>query len=129
MMQLSDFISKYLGVTGVGDTAENKGQCVGLVEVWLSANGKSHIWGNAKDLLADAPASMFIVTKNAPSNFPPPGAIICWDATWGGGDGHTAIVVAANVSCLAVFEQNDPDGSPPIVATHDYSGVLGWTTF
>jgi hypothetical protein len=36
------------------------------------------------------------------------------------------VVLAANAAQVVMFEQNDPDGSPPIVATHDYSGVAGW---
>ena len=129
MVDLAKFISTYLGLANTGDNPVNKGQCVGLIEVWLDANLKPHIWGNAKDLLANAPALGYMMTENGPDNAPPPGAIVCWDASWGGGDGHTAIVVAANSERLVVFEQNDPDGSAPIVATHDYNGVLGWITF
>jgi surface antigen len=123
------FITAYLGQSNVGDTAANQGQCVGLVEKWLDANGKPHIWGNAKDLLANADRTSFTVVKNTPTNVPPMGAIICWDASWGDGDGHTAVVVAANVNRLAVFEQNDPEGAPCVVSTHSYAGIAGWITW
>lgn len=123
---LSEFIGKYLGVPNVGDTPGNKGQCVGLIEVWLDLNKRPHIAGNAVDLMANADLGTYAIVKNGPLNVPSPGDIVCWDGTWGGGFGHTAIVVAANTMHLAVFEQNDPDGSPPVVATHGYKGVQGW---
>ena len=126
---LAAFITQYLGLANTGDTGPNKGQCVGLVEVWLDANKKPHIWGNAADLIANADPKIYKKTTNIPTNHPPPGAVVCWNGTWGGGDGHTAIVVAANVNLMAVFEQNNPIDSPPVVATHNYSGVQGWLTF
>lgn len=126
MIDLATFIAQYLGQGGTGDTAENKGQCVGLIEVWLDANKKPHIWGNAADLLANADAKAYKRVTNIPTNAPPPGAVVCWNKTWGNGAGHTAIVVAANPQALVVFEQNDPTGSPPVVATHNYTGVVGW---
>ena len=129
MVDLPTFISNYLGKANTGDTAQNRGQCVGLVEVWLDANKKPHIWGNAADLLNNAPLKFYKVVRNIPTNIPPVRSIVCWDTTWGGGAGHTAIVVASNVNLLVVFEQNDPDGSAPVVATHNYGGVQGWLTF
>src|SRR5579863_2330238 len=107
---LADFIHLYLGRGNIGDNQVNLGQCVGLIEVWLDTCGKPHIWGNAKDLLVNAPAAAYKVVHNGPQNYPQPGDVVCWDNTWGAGDGHTAIVVAANSVQLAVFEQNDPDG-------------------
>ena len=126
MVDLSMFIRKYLGVASTGDTPGNQGQCVGLIENWLDANGKPHVPGNAADLLANAPKSFYTLTLNSPANYPPVGAVVCWGPSWGGGFGHTAIVVASNVNKLVVFEQNNPTGAPPLVATHDYSGVVGW---
>lgn len=126
MIDLAQFISKYLGVGNVGDTSPNKGQCVGLVEVWLDENKKPHIWGNANELLVQAGHAPFIVTYNTPINAPKPGAIVCWDYTFGAGAGHTAIVVAANKNKLVVFEQNNPIGAVCLVATHSYQHVVGW---
>jgi surface antigen len=125
-MDLLDFVQEYLGVANTGDNAPNAGQCVGLIEVWLDKNLKPHVWGNAVDLMANAPLTSYKVTPNGPTNFPAAGNILCWGSSWGGGDGHCAVVLAANAAQVVVFEQNDPDGSPPIVATHDYSGVAGW---
>jgi CHAP domain len=126
MINLAAFISTLLGAPNVGDTPENTGQCVGLIERWLSSNTKPHIWGDAKDLLANADLKIYRIVHNNPTNAPPPGAVVVWDASWGAGHGHTAICVAGNANHLAVFEQNDPMGSPCLVATHDYAGVAGW---
>jgi surface antigen len=120
------FINAYLGKAGTGDTPENKGQCVGLVEAWVDVHHTPHIWGNAADLMRNADPGAYRVVQNSPTNFPPPGAIVCWNASWGAGAGHTAVVIAANTNQLVVFEQNNPEGSAPVVATHDYRGVMGW---
>lgn len=125
---LLPWASKVLGVE-TGDTSVNFGQCVGLIEKWLDFCGLPHIPGNAKDLLGGAKMKPYKVVTNTPNNAPLPGDIAVWGATWGDGYGHTAVVLAANARQLAVLEQNDPAGSPPIVGTHDYSGVLGWITW
>ena len=123
---LITFIDEYLGKANTGDTPENKGQCVGLVEMWTDLHHTPHIWGNAVDLMRNADPGAYKVVQNSPINFPPTGAIVCWGTSWGAGAGHTAVVIAANTERLVVFEQNNPEGSAPIVATHDYQGVMGW---
>jgi surface antigen len=128
-VNLATFIAAYLGVPNTGDTPGNAGQCVGLVEKWLGTNGKEHIWGNAKDLLKQADLKQFKVVRNLPLNAPQPGAVVCWDGTWGGGFGHTAVVVAANRNYVVVFEQNNPIGAAPVVNTHGYTDVLGWISW
>jgi len=120
------FVEKYLGHAGSGDTPENKGQCVGLVELWCDACGTPHIPGNAVDLLALADPAHYLRIANGPTNYPAAGDIVCWDASWGAGYGHCAVVLAASPMQLAVFEQNDPEGASPLVATHSYGGVAGW---
>lgn len=129
MFNLATFIDAYFDVPNTGNTPENRGQCVGLVEVWISANKAPHIVGNAVDLLNNADPKSYIRILNNPTNYPFPGDVLCWNASWGSGFGHTAVVVAANGNRVGVFEQNDPDGSPPALATHDYSGVAGWLRF
>lgn len=124
--RLAAFIKHYVGQQGVGDTPINRGQCVGLVEQWIDANGLPHVWGNAKDLLAYAPLASYKVVRNTPTNYPEPGDIVCWGDTWGGGYGHTGICVTAVVMEMTVFEQNDPEGSSPHIKVYSYSGVLGW---
>lgn len=124
--RLLDFISRYLGKGNTGTNSVNSGQCVGLVEVWVDTITHPRIAGNAKDLLANADPQHYTIVQNGPSNFPPPGAIVVWGPSWGEGYGHCAVAVAGSPLQLVVFEQNDPAGYPPLVATHSYSGVLGW---
>jgi hypothetical protein len=124
--KLIAFIAQYLGLKNVGTTAQNAGQCVGLIERWLGVLGVGPIWGNAADLLKNADPRYFTVVPNRPDNYPPAGAVVCWGSGWGAGYGHTAVVIAATAMSLAVFEQNDPTGSETTVATHGYNGVIGW---
>jgi CHAP domain len=128
-LDLSLFCIRYLGTGKVGENSVDRGQCVGLVEVWLTHMGKPHIPGNAVDLLDNADPTQYKVIRNSPQNYPQPGDIVCWDGTWGGGFGHTAIVASANAMWLAVLEQNDPIGASCRVATHGYAGVAGWITW
>lgn len=102
MKLLQNFVNDYNGKPGIGDTPENDGQCVGLVEVWLDNIGAPHIWGNACDLPANADPNAYTITTN-----PAPGDIGCFPAGWGGSPvGHTFIYVSAS----QVFEQNDHIG-------------------
>jgi len=123
---LIQFILTYLGKAGTGTNAANKGQCVGLVEEWVALHNHPWIPGNAVDLLNMADPKHYKRINNGPTNYPSPGDIVCWDGSWGAGYGHTAVVVAAGPMQLVVFEQNDPEGAAPLVATHSYGGVAGW---
>jgi len=125
-VDLLSFVQKYLMKANTGTNAVNKGQCVGLVEVYVTAQNHPPIPGNAVDLLVNADPAHYTRVPNGPENFPGPGAVVCWGPSWGGGYGHTAIVLAATPMWLVVFEQNDPDGAAPLVATHSYAGVAGW---
>jgi surface antigen len=128
-LSLQDFIAQYNGKTGIGDTDQNKGQCVGLVEVWIDNLGLPHIWGNAIDLLANADKTAYTVVKNTPTNSPTPGDIVVLDM---GTYGHTAIVVKADVNTLTLFEQNDHDANDPTGAcqiknyTYELLQHTGW---
>lgn len=132
MLRLAEFIKQYTGVSGTGDTPENKGQCVGLIEVWLDNLGLNdpHLYGNAKDLLGNADSNKFDIILNNPndlSQFPLPGDIAVFDSSWGNGFGHTGITVTANGTAFDLFEQNNPEGSAPVVGSHkNYNGVIGW---
>jgi surface antigen len=129
---LQEFISNYNGQTNVGDTEANKGQCVGLIEVWLDAiSAGSHIWGNANDLMGNANSDYFDVIANTPTGVPAAGDVICWSAGFGGSAvGHTAIVESADVNTFTVFEQNDRiGGGNGACRTHTFSNydhVQGW---
>lgn len=125
-INLLAFVSDLLAVGNVGTTPGNRGQCVGLVELWLERNGLPAVPGNAVDLLRDADPKWFKVVLNQPTNYPQPGDVVVWGSTWGGGYGHCAVNLAANANRLVVFEQNDPTAAPCLAATHGYGGVLGW---
>jgi hypothetical protein len=125
-MLLGQFLDTYYGKANVGDTPANRGQCVGLSELWMDALGAPHVWGDAKDLLNNAPVDKYRIVHNLPTNYPQPGDIVVWGANWGGGAGHTGICVFAGVMRLTVYEQNDPDGSPPHLKVYPYGGILGW---
>lgn len=129
VIDLPRFIGRYLLKGLVGTNPANIGQCTGLAMLWVKENNKPLIWANAKDLLDQADLTAYTMYKNQPHNAPPAGALVVWGASWGGGYGHVAVVVAANDMHLAVFEQNDPTGSGPTVATHTYDGVIGWLVF
>ncbi|OAE01849.1 CHAP domain-containing protein [Arthrobacter sp. OY3WO11] len=126
-MNLDAFIAKYTGVPKVGNTPENTGECVGLSMVWTASQKLPHTWGHAKDLLANADRKAFDVIANSPTNYPQPGDVLCMDRRWGGGYGHTGVVVRADVNTYTLFEQNNPKGSAPRVVAHpNYYGVQGW---
>ena len=129
MVDLAKFITRYLQKGAVGTNPVNTGQCTGLAMLWAQANSKPLIFANAKDLLDQAPLDAYIMYKNGPFNSPPPGSLVVWGAAWGAGYGHVAVVIAANDMHVAVFEQNDPTGSGPNVATHTYDGIIGWLVF
>lgn len=128
MKDLLNFIQQYYGVL-CGDTSINYGQCVGLIEVWLDRLGLNnpHLYGNAKDLLNNADSSKFDIIKNDitnPNQFPLPGDILVYDKTWGGGYGHTGVVLVADGKSIILFEQNNP--SVPVIKRETYKGLLGW---
>lgn len=127
-MTLNQFITQYTGKAGVGDTPENKGQCVGLIEVWLDNLGLNtpHLYGNAKALLQNADPSKFDIIPNSPTNVPQAGDVIVWGASWGNGYGHTGIFCSGDVNSFSCFQQNDPTGSTPHAKTYSYTGVIGW---
>ncbi len=128
-MTLKRFIKKYIGVRGVGNTKKNRGQCVGLVQVWIAALGLSHIWGNARDIFANASPNEYEKIENSPNIYPIEGSILCWNSTMGDGDGHTAIVVSSDPKkdTVEVFESNNPLGNTPRIHTYfNWRGIIGW---
>ncbi len=128
MDKLQEFITKYNGAQGVGDTSENKGECVGLIEVWLDDTLKlPHVWGNAQDLLINADKNAYTIEYNTPIGVPPRGAVIVWKKAFNGTVGHTAIVTRSDVNTFEVFEQNNPLGTGCRLHTYaSYASVDGW---
>ena len=64
------FLQQYLGRANTGDTPENAGQCVGLVEVWIDVNKHPHIFGNAADLLVNEEQGALHRHDQRPCQFP-----------------------------------------------------------
>lgn len=120
-MSLQGFVDTYTGKPNVGDTPENRGQCVGLVEVWFDTQLSPHVWGNAKDLYANAGSGY---TKG--TAWPAPrGSAGVMDGSWGGGVGHTWVSLGSG----QVFEQNNPTGHAPKVSNYGSPrprGYVGW---
>ena len=122
-----DFLTKFNGQQGVGNTSENKGQCVGLVCVWVDTLGFPHIWGNACDLFANADEQFFDKILNTPEAIPQAGDIVVWSAKFNGTVGHTAIATGTgDINTFETFEQNDPLGSNCHLKTYKYTSVIGW---
>lgn len=122
MLNLSEFINTYTGKQGVGNTPQNIGQCVGLIEVWDDNLGESHIWGDARNLVANAPMDYEVFYTGVPH----PGDILCFDGTYGNGAGHTGVVTDASPQGAMLFEQNDPLGSTPHLKFYPYAHMVGY---
>jgi len=130
-MFLSEFISIWQGKKNVGNTDGNKGECVGLVSLWMDVFNVPHVWGHARDLYTNAPTTFFEKITNKPNIYPIEGDIVVWGKTWGGGFGHTGVVVSSDsqTDSFKCFEQNDPMGSTPSIKTRtgkDWNGLIGW---
>lgn len=133
-MTLSEFVKKYTGVKNVGNTADNKGQCVGLAMVWVETLELKHFWGHAKDLFNNAPADEWIKIENAPDKYPIGGDVIIWKGTYpgSGGYGHIALVLWSNKEedSFTVLEQNNPGAEVglqcEITTYKDWTHVKGW---
>lgn len=128
-MTLDEFIKKYEGKEDVGNTPGNIDQCVGLVMVWVEELGLPHFWGHAKDLYANAPEQHFIKIPNSPDAYPIEGDILVYGSSWGGGYGHTGIIVSSNPQedSYKIFEQNIPlEQNPRVVTRDNWNGAIGW---
>ena len=126
-MSFKEFLSKYNGQKNVGNTTENKGQCVGLSAVWVDSLSLPHIWGHAMDLFVNADEKFFDKILNTPDAIPQAGDIIVWNKSFNGTFGHTGIATGTgDLNTFEAFEQNDPLGSNCHLKTYNYNSVLGW---
>lgn len=106
------------------------GQCVSLVQKYLEEQFNApgtpvfpvqyakQMFGQRNDLGA--------WVANTPAGIPPRGAIMVLDGRYGGGAGHTGVVVDANQNTYRLFQQNDPYGSGAHVTEYNYNGCVGW---
>ena len=108
------------------------GQCVSLVQHWAEDRGVpgAPVFPVAYAyLMAGKRPDYFNWVANTPNGVPSPGDIVVWNSSWGGGAGHTGVVVSANTDTLDVFQQNDPTGSGARIKRYTYAGVIGWLQF
>lgn len=127
MLSFQEFLAKFNGQNNVGNTPENKGQCVGLVAVWFDNLGLAHVWGDAKDLYANADPKFYIKIPNTPDAIPQKGDAVVWSAKYNGTVGHTGLATGTgNLNTFEAFEQNDPTGSNCHLRTYNYNAVIGW---
>jgi hypothetical protein len=124
----NQFFAKYNNQPNVGDTPENKGQCVGLIEVWTDFLGLPHTWGNADDLYNNADPAHFDKIKNTPTAIPQVGDIPVWEHEFNNGVGHTGVATGKNTNMgfFEAFEANDPLKSPCHIKVYNYAYVQGW---
>lgn len=129
-MDFQTFLKKYNGQKNVGNTPENKGECVGLVSVYQDSLNVPHEWGNAKDLLVNADKDFFTVIPNTALAVPDQGDIVVWSGSYNNGLGHTGIATGSgDIATFECFEQNDPLGSNCHLKLYDYNFVDGWLKF
>lgn len=126
-MTFSQFLNEYNGKKNVGNTTENKGECTGLVAVWVDVLSLPHIWGHAMDLFANADEKFFTKILNTIDALPEAGDIVVWSKKFNGTFGHTGIATkTGEQTVFECFEQNDPIGSNCHVKTYKYDNVIGW---
>lgn len=123
-MNLNEFVAFWNGrvahwPTGIG------GQCVDLVNFWLSNCGLPPFTGEyAYQEAGEAwPRARWVA--NTPSGVPSPGDVVVW-GTGIGTAGHTDVFVSGTVDSFTGFDQNWPVGSPCHIQPHSYEFVLGW---
>jgi len=122
--------------TGTGTSCNGYGtygyryQCVELVMRHFKTKWGLSWYGNAHDLLANAPRTSVDVYNNGDSAHPPvPGDMIVFDD--GGAWGHVALVTAVTSSTVSIIEQNvNGTGARTLTRSggYVYPGWSGWWT-
>jgi hypothetical protein len=142
MISYQDFKTRYLGQSMVGDNSANKGQCVGLFEVYNDAQGIPHVYGDAKDIYASAP-DQYYDKLPADASIQKGDVFICgkpwgWDpnmivpgqSTKGGYHGHIGFVdQPMQGQSFLGFEQNGVLATPnkvQLVFHQQRNGFLGF---
>jgi len=127
LLTFEQFYNEYKGKPNVGNTAANKGECVGLSSLWMDNFNIPHVYGHAKDLYTNAKTTDFAKIPNSPDAIVQKGDIVVWSAGFNGTYGHTGIATGkADINSFECFEQNDPLGSTPHNKTYNYAYVIGW---
>lgn len=118
---ISESLGKYIDVDGLHDS-----QCVDLVNAWATGpynlpysrgNGKDKAHNMSRDYASHG------WTFVSPSQPALPGDVVSWDHTWGGGYGHTAIVIRDEGNYLFTLTQNP---GPTATARLSKRGLVGY---
>lgn len=124
-MVLQEFINQYRGKYVDFDNAYGA-QCVDLVQFYnRDVVGGARLTGNAKDIFGQQP-DKYEWVKNTPDGVPPPGAIVVYGGSVGGGYGDVTVSQGGNASTFTGFGQNYPYGAPTHSAARNYAGMTGW---
>jgi hypothetical protein len=130
-MTLDGFKSKYLGKQVEYHSfggSETYNQCVDLANQYIKeVLGLTPIIGtNAKDFPKKYDSTEFEWIPNTPKGVPKPGDIIVWNGRVGGGAGHVAVVLNANVNNFTSLDQNWSQKQKVTTEEHNYKNVSGW---
>lgn len=102
-------------------------QCMDLVEQYnKDVINAPRLFGNAVALANNPQADYYDYIKNTPLYIPPKGAIAVWNKNVGGGNGHCAIVLSANLLTFTSLDQNWPTGTVVHEQLHNYFNVDGF---
>lgn len=124
-MTTSDFVSQWSGKF-VQSPHGILGQCVSVSSEWCVENGWPELSGATAleiyENFTNAAYAKVLVNHGNPEI----GDIMFWDATYGGGDGHTGVVTDVGPTGMIIFEQNDPLGSPAHLQFYNFNHLAGW---
>lgn len=128
---LQNFINEWNGKK-VPSRGGITGQCVSLSQAWAEVNG---VTGSpvfpvevARQMVGTRP-DFFTWEANRVGDVnqkPIAGDIVVFDGSYGGGAGHTGVVVASDGYTMQVFQQNDPTGKGAYTKTYGFGGCSGW---
>jgi len=130
-LSLSAFVSRY-DRKSVDYDGYYGAQCVDLARVWIHNIGGVQfppLSKGAKDAFRLAQSQFWTKVKNSPSNYPPAGAIVVFDAKPGNAFGHIAIArPGCTKKTLLSFDQNWSLHHACSLEKHNYSSdhVIGW---
>jgi surface antigen len=119
--------------TGTGTSCAGTGtygyqyQCVELVMRHFTRKWGLHWYGNAKDLLNNAPRASVDVYKNGDHAHPPkPGDMLVWT---NGTYGHVALITAVRSNAVDIIEQNVAGNGKATLGYNGSSIAARWTNW
>lgn len=122
MVTLMEWVNKNLGKP-IDIDGRYGAQCVDLPNGYArDVFGLKYSSGNGKDKAANF-ARDYGWTFIGPKETARAGDVVSWGPTWGGGYGHTGVVIADEGSRLRVFHQNP---KAPAIASLSKDGLVGY---